>query len=85
MQKDPVRRGGSHSVHQFQPEARNRSLWLGIGGHFGLETPVILSRKVRSFSPGNLGHFALEYAASPKWVLRSARQFKLGFGCTNFP
>jgi len=23
--------------------------------------------------------------ASPKWVLRSARQFKLGFGCTNFP
>jgi hypothetical protein len=31
-------------------------------GHFGLDSPVILSRIARSFSTGFLGHFEPDYA-----------------------
>ena len=63
MHKDPLRRGRSFSVQRIRSVTENRSFWGGLGGHFGLDSPVILSRIARSFSTGFLGHFEPDYAA----------------------
>ena len=66
--------GGSYLVQRIRSVTGNRSFWSGLGGHFGLDSPVILNRIARSFSTGFPGHFEPDYARHQRHPEQSSLQ-----------